>query len=225
MKFLSFARLFGSKRSQARVKRSSGSERTRRWEKSIRRGLFLEALEDRMLPSTTPILPAAQVPTSSHVPVDIGTPLGKDWNDNLSTPSVSIDPVHPNRVIAAYVRNDTTNLVTSGFAVNHPYAVRVEGAYSIDGGTTWTIFQMPDNLIDGIKTNINGNNQVDVWPMQVADSPSVGFDGLDNFYIVYSEHSNDAGQAEGDLVLQKYEFTADAAPTLDPSINNKILYS
>jgi subtilisin-like proprotein convertase family protein len=170
--------------------------------------LTLEGLEDRTLLSVIPDLPAPLV--TGH-----GTIAGATSGfGDLSTPSIAFDPLSPQKVVSVFVRNDPAHPVT---ADNHNYAVRVEGRFSTDGGTTWTPFSLPVNLVDPVLTQ--AGPPVNAFPFAAATDPTVAFDRNHSFYVTYSEHSLDFGQ--GAIVLQKYDFS-NATPT--QTIADKALY-
>jgi subtilisin-like proprotein convertase family protein len=201
MKFQSFARMF-----RKRWLRGVPSARPDR----LANRPSVESLEDRTLLDVTPILPAAQV--INRIPISAA-------GGNLSSPSIAIDPLHPNRMVAAYLRSDpNSSIVPLDSVILHPYTIRVDCAFSNDGGATWTVlpeipsasqqsagFYFPINVIDFVKTNLTPAG-IDAWHFLQSTQPSVAFDRNDNFFVVYTESSLD--NVEGDVMMQKYSFTA-----------------
>jgi subtilisin-like proprotein convertase family protein len=209
MKFLSFARLFGERglgSGSSRRQRPKRGQPARRREP---RRIDIEALEDRTLPASLP-LPVI----FDHTPIATTT-VNTTRAGNLSAPVIAVDPVHPNKLVAAFVRNDPANTIDpQDNNPPHPWAVRVELAYSTDAGTSWTVMtqenhELPLNQIDPVKT-VRGTNTLDLWHYQVGTDPHVAFDRADDVYLLESQRSTDG--VSGSLVLFKFNFSG-ASPS------------
>jgi subtilisin-like proprotein convertase family protein len=193
MKFPSFSRLFGSdwrarsSRRKAR-RRPQGGAAAR--PKAPR--LTLEALEDRTVMT---VLPAPVVTASQFALPTVATSTA----DKGTNPIIAQDPVNPQKLVGVFTY--TSNLVHP----QNPTTV-VEGAFSINGGTSWTLFAMPGNQGDP-----NTNNNGGTFPFSQTTDASVVMDRNENVYIVYSEH--DDTNNSGLLILQKFTFTTNAGPT------------
>src|SRR5262249_13945205 len=81
----------------------------------------------------------------------------------------------------------------------------IEGAYSTNGGVSWTSFPVaPVTTVDPQSTS--GARFANIT------NPSVAFDRNDNFYVVSQE--NNANNQTGAVVLERYNFST-TAPTTD----------
>jgi subtilisin-like proprotein convertase family protein len=155
--------------------------------------LNLEHLEDRTLLS---VLPPPTVTGQVNVSATAG---------NSNTPSIAIDPTDPNKMAAVFTNHQVINGVDF---------IRIQAAYSNNGGQNWLSLGVPPNLIDPLSPATNPA------PFFESTDASVGFDRDHNIYITYAEHSQ--GNTSGAIVLQKYDFsTAAAAQT----ITDEVIYS
>ena len=150
----------------------------------------LENLELRTLLATIP----APAPTTSPL-LNLSQSMGNGSAAQEDSPIVAVDPLNPLKVIATWVNNDTPDIPLPG------PQVFVEGAYSVDGGGTWTPFSDSVVLLDPNTTN-------PTVPYLQITNPSLSFDRNGNFYVLLDEHN--AGGSSGALVLQKFAFTGDA---------------
>ena len=98
-------------------------------QRSHRRRVALEVLEPRTLLA---VLPAPTVTLTQAVAdfTAVGDPAN---NGNVSTPTISVNPVNSLQLVAVYTVNDA-----AAFGTTTP--VQVEGDVSDDGGQTWAAF-------------------------------------------------------------------------------------
>src|SRR5262249_21382463 len=95
---------------------------------AARRRVALEALEPRTLLAT---LPPPVVPAGSLK--DISGSTGDE-----SAPLIAVDPINSSKLVAVWVRNDPT--------ITGNTKILVEGAFTINGGGTWSKF----NAMQGV---------------------------------------------------------------------------
>jgi subtilisin-like proprotein convertase family protein len=151
----------------------------------VLRRVTLEALEPRTLLDAT--LPTPAVLSS---PINI---TGDEGND--STPSIAIDPVNPNKLAAAWVRNDPK--LAPGITIF------VETAVSSDGGATWSA----PTVVPIIS---NPNTSGPVLPFAQVTDPSIAFDRNDHFYVLTDQRTAD--NSVGALVLDTYDYSSTTNP-------------
>ena len=105
--------------------------------KSKLRKAAIEWLERRELLSTsTSNLPSPVVVTPPNLGAAVSTGDNLTNTASALSPSVAIDPVDPHKLVAVWTYNDTANPFNPG-ALN-TISSYVEGAFSTDGGVTWT---------------------------------------------------------------------------------------
>ena len=162
------------------------------------RRLALEGLEARTLLATTPI-PAVtnQVQASAGV-------AGNTIND--SGPSIAVDPLDSNKLIAAFTDRDTSSGTTLYFA---------KVVFSNNGGVTWNLANNQP-ILSFDPTSTTGARLLDTVE-------GVGFDRAGHAYVGILETNNNNA---GDVLVDKYDFSG-AAPTgvVIGSWNNKSVYS
>ncbi|MFI5458491.1 MAG: proprotein convertase P-domain-containing protein [Isosphaerales bacterium] len=174
--------------------------RLKKARKSRNYRIDLEGLELRTLLAT---IPAATV---VGAPVNLSSAFGNagGLTTNESSSTMVVDPLNPLKMVTVWQDNDPA-LVT-------PFRVQtvLEGAFTIDGGQTWT----PLNAEPGNGLNIpiapvllDPNTTMPTVPYLQTTNPTMAFDRSGNFYILESQHN--AGNSSGALVLQKYAFTGD----------------
>jgi subtilisin-like proprotein convertase family protein len=179
-------------------KRSGG--RTAPSQKSHLRRLALEGLELRTLLSTsTTKVDLSTLPT----PITEAQNFVGESNSgagNSSSPDVSVDPLNPKKLVAVWTTYDPANPLDGSGGQVTTYA---QGAYSTDGGTTWT--ELPGDTLADIQTNFSlapANPQPN-FP-DTTDA-SVAFDRSENVYMLTSTH--DAGSVDGVINLQRWNFS------------------
>src|SRR5437870_3226190 len=148
-----------------------------------------EVLEARTLMSVLP-------PPIVVGQTDISQLLG-----NETTPTVAVDPLNPQKLVAAF-EFSPTNIPTTPHGDKDQTAF-VEAAFSTDGGVSWTLFfDLHFNSSDPTETPSPGDPGN---TLEMADSPSVAIDRAGGVYLVYAEHTPD--NAAGYIVLQKFDFS------------------
>src|SRR6266542_1132698 len=120
MKFLSFGRLFGDRATKMQARTTRRRQRTR---PLGRPPLTFDILEDRVVMAT---LPVPTVATNNLVATTNTT-------GDFSQPSIAVNPLNPQKLVAAYVRNDPPGLPAATPIV-------IQGAISTNGGVTWSGF-------------------------------------------------------------------------------------
>ncbi|MFL5242005.1 MAG: proprotein convertase P-domain-containing protein [Gemmataceae bacterium] len=176
MKHPSFYRLFGKD-----WRRGGVAQARRKQAKTVR--LALEQLEDRCLLS---VLPPPLV--SGQTPITGLTFAFNGTTDNQNTPSVAVDPLNPLHLATVFGEHVVTPSGESIF---------LNGAFSSDGGHTWSQISIPSNDLDPTTTN-------PTIPFTQTTDPTIAFDRNHNFYISYLEHN--AASTAGEVVVAKYSF-------------------
>ena len=179
--------------------RKRGGARPDPAHKSSLRRLELDWLEARTLLSTLP----SALTQGQYV---VG--LSDSGQGNSSSPSVAVDPLNPDKLIAAWTTYDPNHKLDG---TNGQVTTYVQGAYSLDGGQTWA--ELPNDEAADIQTDFS------VAPVTSGPQPNfsqttdatVGFGRDETAYLLSSTHSGTGGV----LDLQKWDFsaaTASAAP-------------
>ena len=154
------------------------------------RALALEPLEARALMAVLP-------PVTVNGQVNISSDPG-----NESSPSVTIDPSNPQKLVAVWTRDDPSNPINNGQT-----SIYVEGAYTINGGQSWNPLGSLNNTQIDFGRNQNGGP---FYMPRVTDA-SVAFGPNDQFYVLSMLHND--GDNAGEVQLQKFNFTnASPAP-------------
>ena len=179
-----------SQQSSRRRKRSE--VRSTSAHKPYLRRAALEALEARTLLST---LPTPVTALQSFVGSGITSTAA-----NSSSPSVAVDPLNPQKLVAAWTTYDPGNKLDGSAGQVTTY---VQGAYSLDGGVTWT--ELPGDTNADVQTDfsvapVTSGMQPD-FP-QTTDA-SVGFDRNQVAYLLSSTHNATSGV----LNLQKWDLS------------------
>jgi subtilisin-like proprotein convertase family protein len=158
----------------------------------------LEGLESRTLLAT---IPAA---TATGAPINLSNlPVGDTGFEYAGSPTVAVNPYNSKDVIASWVDD------IPAFGVSF-----VDGAYSTDGGASWT------SLPNGITVSLDAQ----------ANDPSVGFDSTGNVYVLDLQHATvtptgNPIPATGTLVLNKFSFAGSGGgTTLKTDFINQVLY-
>ena len=161
-------------RSQAALRREAARTATLR-----KYAYAVETLEQRELLA---VIPAAQVSLQTNV--------ASGFSGNMSSPSIAVNPLNANQVVSVWTQIDPN------FAPGP--TVRVEGAYSSNGGVTWTAFNPTTEKIDP-----TSSATAPALYAQTTDA-NVAFDRKGNFYVLSSQHGAD--NTTGELDLYKYSF-------------------
>jgi subtilisin-like proprotein convertase family protein len=216
MKLLSFGRLFGERwLSRVSGKRPRDMRGAAYRRKLAGRRPTLEFLEDRTLLS---VIPAAIVTGNGVVNLD-NRPLTTPPPDNHNSPSLAQDPINPQVLVTVWTRDDTANPENN--PPGHPNPIIVDGAFSLDGGATWSAISISakdahpfaSDIIDPLSSPTNP------LPFPNDINPGVAFDRNHNFYVVADEDR--PGDASGAILLYKFHLEGGV---LTQTIDNKILY-
>ena len=165
------------------------------------RALALESLEARTLLA---VLPPIVHDPNAPLPIDLaktasGLPGDNSTTSNESAPTIAIDPVNPQKLVAVWSRSDSS--------FTGDTKVIAEGAYSTDGGITWTgIGVEPVVLPDPVSSATPPARFAEVTDVSVA------FDRSENFYVLSSQHATN--DQTGALTLERYNFSG-ASPSGD----------
>ena len=192
----------------SRDRERSGARSSPARKPSLRR-LALEGLEARTLLSTARTL-VSTLPT----PITVGqsyvgsSDTVTSNQGNSSSPSVAVDPLNANKLIAAWTTYDPGHKLDG---TNGQVTTYVQGAYSIDGGKTWNTLPHASDA--------NVQPDFSVAPSTSAPQPNfpqttdatVAFGRDEQAYLLTSTHNATSGV----LDLQKWDFstaTSAAAP-------------
>ena len=162
--------------------------------------LALESLERRALMA---VLPPVTVTGQLNISGGSG---------NQVSPSVAIDPNNPQKLVSVWVDDNPANAMNNGQT-----PVFIQGAFTINGGQSWT----PLSGLNNTQIDFNRNQNGGPFFMPRVTDASVAFGPGDQFYVLSMLH-NDA-DASGEVQLQKYDFAGVNATlkTLAPNISGK----
>ncbi len=180
--------------------RKRGAARAR--SRSHLRRLALEGLEVRQLLASN--LPSAAI--QQGFAGSLVDTLGPGVVDGMTDPVVAVDPADPQKLVAAYVVNISTNTVDNGQITSY-----VGASYSLDGGHTWGALSGARRTIGQIDFSQAPSNIGPVFH-QTTD-PSVAFDRNGVAYLLTLSHT---GEAAGVLDLQKFDFST--STVLNPPV-------
>ncbi|MFO0959111.1 MAG: Ig-like domain-containing protein [Isosphaeraceae bacterium] len=157
------------------------------------RRLALDSLEPRTLLAT---LPAAVLDATKGGEKQIN-PWNSGGNVGQSSPTIVINPINPQQMVAVWTQTTTTNVIPPN--QNNPYTtVYAAGSFTNNGGVTWAPFA----LLQGVQID---QTTITATPpqnyAQVTDA-DVSFDRNNNFYVVTSQHN--AANTSGSIVLGKF---------------------
>ena len=134
---------------------------------------------------------------------------------NQTSPTVAIDPIDPTKMVAVWTRNDPSHPVQGS---NGQTPIYVDGAYSADGGKTWSSFTgaAPDQQgitgISGSEFDFSRNQQNGPFFFPQNTDPSVAFDRNGHVFITSSSH--EADNSAGVITIQKLDFTSSSPVAL-----------
>jgi subtilisin-like proprotein convertase family protein len=201
----------GSQGNRGRVR--GGARPSSADSRSHLRRLALEGLEDRVLLSTKTVSGPLTVTTNtanvSNLPTPTvssgtaNTPVSLSTLGNASTPTVAVDPVNPQNLIAAWVNYDPAHPIDNGQTTTW-----VDAAYSVDGGQTWNEFYGPDSTgYAGTSEQLDFSQSQTSGPKFFTQtlSPTIAFSHNEQAYLL-TESENSGGTA-GVLDLQRFDFT------------------
>jgi len=181
--------------------------RLKKRRKTRLRRAFLESefLESRTLLAT---IPAA---TATGAPVNLTGLSSVTTNGNANSPAVVIDPYDSQKLFAVWGVD-----LSSLSPVPHTTAV-VEGAFSDNGGTSWTGL---GQQVASPQPDVATINATPPTAYAEVTDPSVAFDGQGNVYVLTLQTT---GAADGELYLTKFNFSG-SAPSPESLPNNGIVY-
>jgi subtilisin-like proprotein convertase family protein len=172
--------------------------------RSMLRRASLESLERRELLST---LPTPTLTTAASL-----VSLQASSTSSANSPSVAVDPVDRQKLAAAWVVHDTTNPLGNGQVTTF-----VQGAYSVDGGKSWTPLPLPGNL--NVQTDFSASQANGPVFFHQTSDVTVAFGRGENILLL-SESTTDG--SSGVIDLQRYDFSG-ASPS--QTLTNKVVYS
>ena len=158
--------------------------------------LNLEGLECRTLLATIPAVAPAMVNGVPDGPVSLTGLETVGLDGNANSPTVAVDPYDSQKVFAVWGVD-----LSSLSPVPHPTAI-VEGAFSSDGGTNWSVWapaSTPVFFPDPLTINATPPTAY----TQVTD-PSVAFDSRGDVYVLTLQTS---GASDGALILTEFNFS------------------
>jgi large repetitive protein len=176
--------------------RSLAGRRREAARKQKQRQCVLESLEQRSLLA---VIPGTQVAAQIAV-----TPNFEPSNANNSSPSIAVDPTNAQHLATVW---QTIYPVTGGTHYG------IDGAFSTDGGTTWTSFSPGGVLADPTTSN-------PTVPYSRVTDGTVDFDRSGNIYVLVSQHND--GNGSGALVLSKF---ATSSGTPVSVYSGKVVYA
>ncbi len=163
--------------------------RNTKTQRSRRRRVALELLEPRTLMA---VLPAPTINISQAV-ADFTAQGDPAANGNVSTPTISVNPLNSLQLAAVFTVNDSTQ-----FGTTTP--IQVEGAVSDDGGQTWASFSPTGDV--GVQFEpFTAPGSAPVPFSQVTDA-SVAWDRAGHFFVLQDQHASD--NSSGMLILSTY---------------------
>jgi hypothetical protein len=168
----------------------AGASRRGARKQTLRR-FTIEALEERALMA---VLPSAIV--NAQVPVN---PTSGAGSANQFSPSIAVDPTNPSHLVAVWSVIDPPNLRTPG-----PLVID-RGAFSLNGGTSWTTFTPSPTVLDPTSTTGKALDQ--------QTDNQVAFDHNGNFYVLTDQHNADNGT--GFLFLNKFNLNSGLSRTIN----------
>ena len=175
----------GRKRDGAQVSRAS---------KSTLRRLALEGLEERTLLSTLP------APLTQGQFAVGGSDSGQG---NSSSPSVAVDPLNSNKLVAAWTTYDPNHKLDGG---NGQITTYVQGYYSIDGGQTWQ--ELTGDEDADTQTDFSSNaNPLPHFAQTTDATVAFGVDQNHNQYAYLLSSTHTVGNGSGVLNLQRWDFS------------------
>ena len=181
--------------------------RLRGLRKARLRSRVLESLEPRTLMAVLPPPALGRLPNGAAFQLDLSNPTETvtSLRFNESNPNIAVSPNDSNKMVAVWQEGVQIP------DVDTPINSRM--AYSLDGGKTWTSFNLPQPVFD---PSLPGSNQ----RVNRVTDPTVSFDRNDNLFVVASHQS--AQNLSGAIVMQKYNFRG-GVPV--QTIQNKIIYA
>ncbi len=163
----------------------------------------MDALELRTLLATTP--PATSLGNFS----DLSGLASASKNGNANNPQVVIDPYDPQKLFAVWQLDEGSQpLIQNTTSL-------VEGAYSTDGGGSWTplgIVAFPQ--LDPLTVDATPPK---FYPQTI--DPSVAFDGQNNVYVLTQQQSS---ATDGLVFLNEFNFSGGSPSQVQLSDNGYV---
>jgi subtilisin-like proprotein convertase family protein len=178
------------------------------------RAANLEWLEDRALMTTSlSTLPSPTVLTPPNLSTSLSAADAAGaltGSASASAPSVAVDPTNSLKMVAVWTDQSLTGYNAGNFVA--PITEYAQGAYSTDGGKTWTQLtgfgKNSANVQEDFSLTVPTNGTVNVFT-QTTDA-SVGYDRNGNFYVLTSTHDAaalDGTSTAGVLDVQRFNFS------------------
>jgi subtilisin-like proprotein convertase family protein len=124
---------------------------------------------------------------------------------NLSNPSVAVDPLNSQKIVAFFLDNYPTNKATPS------QTMFTLGEYSTNGGVKFkgvSGYDPYNSMYAAVNLDDPTSSITAPVPFTEALYPSVAFDRQENFYVTFLE--TNASGSGGALVLQKFNFSGGA---------------
>ena len=210
--------------------RLSRVRRKRRGEKSRDRSrIALEPLEPRTLLSTLPPVTVQSTPILNTAPgtatTDTNNISDSSQNPNgnssyntasESSPSVVIDQANPQKMVAVWTTSDPTHSTIPVGDTQRPLQADVQGAYSTDGGLSWTNFTVRGGLNDDPTT---GSTTSPIRRFNYVTDASISFNPNDqSFYVTYIQQNAPSGGSAGELDLRRFDFSTSTPQGQTPNV-------
>ena len=171
----------------------------------------LESLERRVLLSTsTSTLPSPTVLTGPSLLAPrslsaVAAAGALTSTPSANSPSVSVDPNNPLKMVATWIDRDAAGYNGGNFVA--PITSYAQGAFSTDGGVSWTAFPSgfgtgSQNVQEDFSLARPTNGQRNVFT-QVTDA-SFAFDRNENVFLLTSVHN--VANSAGVLDVQRFNF-------------------
>src|ERR1017187_2894414 len=184
--------------------------RVKKARKSRHYQIDLEGLEARTLLATTPAAAVATANGSAVSPMNLTSFANATTTSggNANSPTIAINPYDSQEAVAVW-GVDISNLSPTPLTT-----AIIQGAYSLDGGTTWnTLPGQQGNGLNGVLPDPALYTPTAPTPpyIQVTD-PSLGIDSQGNFYLLDTQHNATAPvPTSGAITLSKYSFVGNSA--------------
>jgi subtilisin-like proprotein convertase family protein len=174
-----------------KARRLSAKQKSQAARKAQARKIALDALERReLLAVLPPVTTVGTLPTNPSF-------SGAGTSSNDSAPSIAINRSNPDQRVAVWTRRDPGNLG----GINRAYDSVIQGAFTTNGGQTWTAFNPSrfGQLID--QATLNATPPLDY---NVGRDASVGIDRNGNVYV--AELQTNTGRDAGVILVHRFQF-------------------
>jgi subtilisin-like proprotein convertase family protein len=174
--------------------------RLKKARKSQHGWIDLEGLEARTLLATIPAAAPTLVNGVPQPPVDLTGLSDVTTDGDAHSPMVAVDPYDSQKIFAVWGVDGSQVVPTPG-----PPTAIIEGAFSSDGGVSWTSLGVNVNPPQLDPLTI-GNTPPSDYAQ--ASNPSVAFDSANNVYVLAMQFT---GATDGALVMTKFNFSTNTA--------------